>query len=261
METDPKKSLGQHWLNDNESLEAICDAAAVKANDKVLEIGPGQGSLTKRLLNRGAKVIAVEYDKSLIDNLRDSLKGDIKIEYGDIRKYNFSKLPKDYKLVANIPYYLTSYLLRILTDNKHNKPAMAALLVQKEVAQRIAAKPGDMSLISIFAQYYYKVSLGQIISSNLFIPLPKVDSQILCLERRVEPLFTDIPADEFFQVVKAGFSQRRKTLVNNLIASLRLSKERAIAAVAESKLDLAIRAQALTLDNWYDITLKLVNKT
>jgi 16S rRNA (adenine1518-N6/adenine1519-N6)-dimethyltransferase len=169
-------------------------------------------------------------------------------------------LPKDYKLVANIPYYLTSYLFRLLTDGKNNQPSRAALLVQKEVAQRITAKPGNMSLISVFVQYYYQVSLGQIISSNLFIPLPKVDSQILCLERRVEPLFTDIPADEFFQIVKAGFSQRRKTLVNNLIASLRLSKERAIAAVAESNLDLAIRAQALTLSDWHDIALKLINK-
>lgn len=261
MDIEPKKSLGQHWLNDSESLEAICNAAAVKANDLVLEIGPGQGSLTKHLLNRGAKVIAVEYDKTLADNLKNTFKGNIKIEYGDIRKYNFSRLPKDYKLVANIPYYLTSYLLRILTDDKHNQPAMAALLVQKEVAQRIAAKPGNMSLISVFAQYYYQVTLGQIISSNLFIPLPKVDSQILCLERRVEPIFTDIPVNEFFQIVKAGFSQRRKTLVNNLIASLRLSKVKAVAAVAESQLDLAIRAQALTLDNWHDITLKLINKT
>jgi 16S rRNA (adenine1518-N6/adenine1519-N6)-dimethyltransferase len=261
MNEEPKKSLGQHWLTDHESLEAICEAAAIKAGDIVLEIGPGQGSLTKQLLERGAKVIAVEYDKTLIENLKSELKGDIKIVYGDIRRYNFSQLPKGYKLVANIPYYLTSYLFRMLTDNKHNQPARAALLVQKEVAQRIAAKPGNMSLISVFVQYYYQVSLGQIISSNLFIPLPKVDSQILCLERRGEPLFTDIPANEFFQVVKAGFSQRRKTLVNNLIASLRLSKEQAVTVITESKLDLAIRAQALTLSNWHDITLKLVNKT
>ncbi len=261
MDKDPQKSLGQHWLNDHESLEAICTAAELKPKDLVLEIGPGQGALTKHLLSHGAKVIAIELDKSLVDHLKKTLTGDVQIKYGDIRKYNFSKLPPNYKIVANIPYYLTSYLLRLLTQDKQNKPALAVILVQKEVAERIASKPGSMSLISVFVQYYYEVSLGHIMPANIFIPRPKVDSQILCLKRRADPLFKDLSADEFFQVVKAGFSQRRKTLVNNLISGLHLSKVGAVAAVAESKLDLAIRAQALTLDNWHDIALKLVNKT
>ncbi|HUD07520.1 MAG TPA: 16S rRNA (adenine(1518)-N(6)/adenine(1519)-N(6))-dimethyltransferase RsmA [Candidatus Saccharimonadales bacterium] len=258
MNTEPKKSLGQYWLTDRESLEAICDIAKVGANDTVLEIGPGHGSLTKHLLARGAKVIAVEYDETLIENLRKNLAGDVEFEHADIRHYDFNRLPPDHKLIANIPYYLTSYLIRLLTDGKHNKPAIVALLIQKEVAQRIAASPGDMSLLSVFAQYYYEVSLGIIVPAGLFTPPPKVDSQVLCLVRRPEPLFTNISAEDFFRVVRAGFSQRRKTLVNNLKSGLYLSKDKAAAIMYNCKLDPSIRAQALTIENWHSVALKAI---
>ena len=257
MDTEPKKSLGQYWLTDQASLEAICDAAKIGAGDTVLEIGPGRGSLTGHLLARGARVIAVEYDKALVEHLRRTLVGNIEIESDDIRRYDFNRLPLDYKLVANIPYYLTSYLVRLLTDNKHSKPAVAALLIQKEVAQRIAAGPGDMSLPGIFARYYYEVSLGLIVPAALFTPSPKVDSQILRLVCRPEPLFKDLSAEDFFRVVKAGFSQRRKTLVNNLKAGLYLSKNQATAIVNDCGLDPSIRAQALTIEDWHQVALKI----
>ena len=254
----PKKSLGQYWLTDNKSLEAICDIAEVGVGDTVLEIGPGHGSLTGYLLARGAKVIAVEYDETLIKHLRETLVGEVVIEHADIRRYDFNRLPPDYKLIANIPYYLTSYLIRLLTDGKHNKPAIVALLIQKEVAQRIAAGPGDMSLLSVFAQYYYEVSLGIIVPAGLFTPKPKVDSQVLCLVRRPEPLFTNISSEDFFRVVRAGFSQRRKTLVNNLRSGLYLSKDQATAIMNDCKLDPSIRAQALTIEDWHSVALKAI---
>ena len=258
MDTEPKKSLGQYWLTDNKSLEAICDIAEVGVGDTVLEIGPGHGSLTGHLLARGAKIVAVEYDETLIKHLRETLVGEIVIEHADIRRYDFNQLPPDYKLIANIPYYLTSYLIRLLTDGKHNKPAIAALLIQKEVAQRIAAGPGDRSLLSVFAQYYYEVSLGLIVPASLFIPPPKVDSQVLCLVRRPEPLFTDISAENFFRVVKAGFSHRRKTLVNNLRSGLYLSKDQVTAIMNDCKLDPSIRAQAMTIEDWHSVALKAI---
>ena len=113
MDSEPKKSLGQYWLTDNKSLEAICDIAEVGVGDTVLEIGPGHGSLTGHLLARGAKIVAVEYDETLIKHLRETLVGEIVIEHADIRRYDFNQLPPDYKLIANIPYYLTSYLIRL----------------------------------------------------------------------------------------------------------------------------------------------------
>jgi 16S rRNA (adenine1518-N6/adenine1519-N6)-dimethyltransferase len=256
MDTEPKKSLGQYWLTDRESLDAICDIAKVGANDTVLEIGPGHGSLTRHLLARGAKVIAVEYDQNLIEYLHQTLVGKVEVEYADIRHYDFNRLTPDYKLVANIPYYLTSYLIRLLTDNKHNKPAIAALLIQKEVAERIVAGPGDMSLLSVFVQYYYEVSLGLIVPASLFTPSPKIDSQILCLKRRRKPLFTDISAEDFFRVIRAGFSQRRKTLINNLSSGLGLSKDKAAAIVSNCNLNPTVRAQALTIEDWHAIALR-----
>lgn len=256
-----KKSLGQHWLNDAPSLNAICDAADVHEHDHVLEIGPGQGSLTNKLLQRGAHVIAVELDETLAKNLpqhTSSIPEDgppvssLEVVQGDILKFDLSILPPGYKVVANIPYYLTSNLLRILCESS-NPPSRMTLLVQKEVAQRIAAKPGDMSILSVSVQLYCTVELGPVVPSELFAPPPKVDSQIIGLTLREKPLFNDLDSKKFFRVVKTGFSGRRKKLRSSLSGGLHISKEEADKLLVGAGLDSNLRAQELSLDDWHKI--------
>lgn len=255
-----KKSLGQHWLHDSSALEAMCAAAEVEPSDVVLEIGPGQGTLTEKLLARGAEVVAIEFDRNLIAPLQKKFgqypSTRFWVEEGDIRTYDLGTLPPNYKIVANIPYYLTSYLLRLITDTPH-KPTQAALLVQKEVAQRVVAGPGSMSILSVSVQFYYQASLGLVIPSRLFTPPPKVDSQILRLQRRDAPLFADVEVKEYFRLVKAGFSSRRKTLLNALSGGLRLGKEESKNMIEAAGLNPQSRAQELSLDNWRELYLSM----
>jgi 16S rRNA (adenine1518-N6/adenine1519-N6)-dimethyltransferase len=255
-----KKSLGQHWLHDPASLEAMCHAADVRSGDVVLEIGPGLGTLTKHLLDHGAEVTGLEYDKALIPGLQ-KLFGHLPssqfwVEEGDIRTYNLSALPDTYKIVSNIPYYLTANLLRMLTDSDH-KPTIAALLVQKEVAQRVAAGPGDLSLIAVIVQLEYEVVTGQIVPAVLFTPPPKVDSQILVLKQRSDPLWPDLDKKQFYQLLKAGFSNRRKTLHNSLAAGLHITKDQTAALLTSAGLKPSSRPQELALDDWHHLHLAL----
>ena len=216
-----KKSLGQHWLYDPRSLTAMCDAASVEAGDTVLEVGPGTGTLTKQLLQRGAKVVAVEKDESLLPGLVQRFSSaQFEVHNKSILEFNLTTLPPSYKVVANIPYYLTSNLIRTLSESA-NPPKTAVLLIQKEVAQRVAAAPGAMSLLSVGAQYYWQVRLDREVPAHLFTPPPQVDSQILVLHRRRTPLFDQVDERLFFRIVKAGFSERRKTLHNSLSGGLR----------------------------------------
>jgi 16S rRNA (adenine1518-N6/adenine1519-N6)-dimethyltransferase len=255
--SEPKKELGQHWLHDAASLAAMCDAAAVQLGDAVLEVGPGLGTLTEVLLARGAAVTALEFDTELIPALRAKLPA-AEVVQGDIRTYNLAQLPEPYKVVANIPYYLTANLLRILTEESTHKPAVAALLMQKEVAERIAAQPGQTAFITIAVQFYYEISMGREVPAALFTPPPQVDSQILILTRRTRPLFDDVDPQAFFRVVKAGFSQRRKTLLNSLSGGLQLDKS-AVKTICESvDVDPTRRAQTLTIQEWYNLYLSTI---
>lgn len=250
----PKKSLGQHWLYDQASLEAICDVAEINSSDTVLEIGPGLGTLTKELTRRAKHVIAVEFDNQLAEQLPKRVKADnLEVISQDILTFDFTKMPTDYKIVANIPYYLTSNLIRVISETP-NQPIQVAILVQKEVAQRVASKPGDMSILAVTAQYYWNVSLGIEVKAELFTPPPKVDSQILVLKRR-ESLFKDVDDKGYFRIVKAGFSQKRKTLLNSLSAGLGVDKEIVINACSSVDIDPSRRAQTLSLDEWYNLYL------
>jgi 16S rRNA (adenine1518-N6/adenine1519-N6)-dimethyltransferase len=261
MSAEPKKSLGQHWLNDSASLAAMAAAADVHPGDAVLEIGPGQGSLTAVLLDRGALVTALEFDESLIPDLQSKFKdqANLILRPGDIRSFDFSTLPDDYKIVANIPYYLTANLMRLLTDPPAHKPIKAALLMQKEVTERISAGPGQMAFMSVAAQFYYQVEPGREVPAKLFTPPPKVDSQILILTQRPEPLFPDVEVKDFFRLLKVGFAQRRKTLLNSLSSGLHLSKETVTKTLAFADIDSSRRAQALSLGEWHKIYLKLLS--
>jgi 16S rRNA (adenine1518-N6/adenine1519-N6)-dimethyltransferase len=267
--TPPKKSLGQHWLTDQPSLAAMCAAAEVNPSDTVLEIGPGHGSLTEVLLARAAQVVAIEKDETLAKNLlhyknlhledsplnskKDGMVGNLTVVAGDILRFDFSQLPSGYKLVANIPYYLTSNLLRVLSEAS-NPPSQMALLVQKEVAERVAAAPGAMSLLSVTTQAYWRVSLCRLVPAELFSPPPKVDSQILALTRRpASELLENGEQRAFFQIVKAGFAARRKTLLNNLSAGYHLAKPEVNRWLAAAGVDASYRAQSLSLADWYKL--------
>lgn len=253
-EAPTKKSLGQHWLNDAPSLESIVRTADVKSGDKILEIGPGTGTLTAALVQHGAQVVALEFDESLISNLNRKFAGQpVELIHGDIRTFNLAQLPKNYKIVANIPYYLTANLLRLLTDTT-NKPAIAVLLVQKEVASRVAEPPGRMSFISAAVQLNFRVSLGSVVKAELFTPPPKVDSQILILERLPEPYFSDTDYSSLIKFMKIGFTQPRKTLINNLHVQIGPKRAQVEKFLAENNLKPTARPQELTLKNWHDLS-------
>ncbi|HEX5797596.1 MAG TPA: 16S rRNA (adenine(1518)-N(6)/adenine(1519)-N(6))-dimethyltransferase RsmA [Candidatus Saccharimonadales bacterium] len=244
-----KKSLGQHWLNDRHILSTICDIAQVESGDDVLEIGPGPGSLTKVLLERGAKVTAVELDNELALALKKLPAENLTIINQDILKFDLSSLPRGYKVVANIPYYLTSNLIRNLSESI-NPPRSITLLVQKEVAERICAEPGSMSVLSVSAQVYYDCSLGPVVGASKFTPPPKVDSQIVNMLIKSYSLVTTENKKNFFRIVKAGFSNRRKTLENSLAGGLQISKQEASRSLKASGIDTKARAQELTLEKW-----------
>lgn len=253
--TAPKKSLGQHWLYDKDSLNAI--ATGIGKSDVVLEIGPGLGTLTELLVNQADQVIAVEFDEKLANELPNRVKSNnLKVISQDILSFDFRQLPANYKIVANIPYYLTSNLIRVISETP-NQPSSAVLLIQKEVAERVAAKPGAMSILSVTAQYYWEVELGRVVPANLFTPPPKVDSQILKMTKRQKPLFPDVESKDFFRVIKAGFSQKRKTLLNTLSSGLHLDKEKITTALKSVDIDPTRRAQTLSLEEWHNLYLSL----
>lgn len=249
----PKKSLGQHWLNDPLALEAITEMAEIHSSDTVLEIGPGLGSLTHYLVRQARHVVAVEFDKTLALTLPQKIGAqNLTVVQADILKFDLNSLPASYKVVANIPYYLTSNLLRVLSES-NNPPHLMVLLVQKEVAERICAGPGQMSVLSVSVQLYYNCELGLVVPAEKFDPPPKVDSQTVILRYHAKPLFHDLDTQVFFRLVKAGFSSRRKKLRGSLAAGLHLSKDQADALLARAGIDGNLRAQNLSLDDWHKI--------
>ncbi|MDB5181571.1 MAG: putative Ribosomal small subunit methyltransferase [Candidatus Saccharibacteria bacterium] len=249
----PKKSLGQHWLNDEMSLHAMLLAADVQPEDTVLEIGPGLGPLTALLVDSANEVIAVEFDEELARGLPKRVPADnLRVVRSDILRFDLTTLKPDYKVVANIPYYLTSKLVRVLSESP-NPPLVAALLVQKEVAERLAAKPGQLSILGVTSQYFFEVSLDMVVKAELFTPPPKVDSQIVVLKRRPEPLFPDVDTKDFFRLVKAGFGEKRKTLLNSLSAGLHMDKESVRGWLEAAGINPMLRAQNLSIEDWYKL--------
>lgn len=246
----PKKTLGQHWLDDRYSLEAIAEAAQISAADTVLEIGPGPGTLTEVLVDRARQVIAIELDHYWAQELQCHVRADnVRVVEGDILQFNLSELPPGYKVVANVPYYITSKIIQLLAEAT-NPPQRAVLLVQKEVAERLAAIPGELSILAISAQVYFEVSLGIEVPAYLFTPPPKVDSQVVILSRRTEPL---VPPDEikpFFRIVKAGFSEKRKQLRSSLAGGLQLEKPKVESLLQEAGIAPTARAQELSIAQW-----------
>ncbi len=253
----PIKSLGQHWLHDRLILEAIVDCAVIGPTDTVLEIGPGLGTMTSVLLARAGRVVAVEFDADLARKLPGQFPGkNLTVVNQDILSYDFSGLPDDFIVVGNIPYYITNKIVRKVSEGPH-RPKTAVLLVQKEVAERLAAAPGAMSLLSLSAQVFHEVSLGPVVLRDAFTPPPKVDSQVVILRRRDQPL---VPADQekaFFRVVKAGFSARRKKLRSSLAGGLGLDKHAVENLLCAANISPDARAQELSIQQWQQLATAL----
>ena len=244
------KSLGQHWLKDRLILEAIADCVDITSTDTVLEIGPGLGTLTSTLLKRAERVVAVEFDAELARKLPGQFPGkNLTVHNEDILSFDTRKLPQDYVVVANVPYYITSKIIQTLSTAP-NMPSQMALLVQKEVAERVAAEPGDMSVLSVSAQLFWDVSLGPIVGAEWFTPPPKVDSRVVVLVRKATPLVGSADQKMFFRIVKAGFGERRKKLGSSLAGGLGLDKAAVRTLLGAADIADEARAQELSLDQW-----------
>lgn len=245
-----KKSFGQNWLRDDYTLDLIVDSAGLTLTDTVLEIGPGLGTLTNKLVQKAGKVVAVEADQDLIPYLLDQAAkvNNLDIVVGDILKYDLRKLPDNYKVVANIPYYLTSNLIRTLLE-ANNPPTVMVLLVQKEVAERIVAVPGQMSVLSFSVQYYAEAKIVAPVAKELFDPIPKVDSAIIKITRRDQPVF-EADTKKLFKLVKAGFGEKRKMLRNSLSGGLQLSTAEVESLLNNAGLKPTSRSQELSILDW-----------
>lgn len=249
----PSKKLGQNFLQDPFALASIVSAAEIKPTDTVLEIGPGLGSLTRYLAQSAQQVIAVELDSDLIPPLRavTAAYDNINIIHGDILKFSIEELMQEpnYLVVANIPYYITSAIIRRLLENEH-KPRRIVLTIQKDVAKRICAAPGDMSLLALSVQVYGQPRIAQYIPAGAFFPAPKVDSAVLCIDIYPTPQVKLELLNTFFKLLKAGFSQKRKTLRNSLSAGLHIPPSEAELFLKRAGIDPMRRAETLSIQEW-----------
>ena len=250
-----KQSLGQNFLYDEALLEELTAAAGVTKEEDVLEIGPGCGSLTKHLCDAANSVLAVELDERLIPLLNAFLdeKKNLTVVQGDVMSLNLQEitagLKKPFAVVANIPYYITTPLIKLLLTGGLQVSRLA-LMVQKEVADKILASPGEESWgpLSILCQFLCEPRLAVDVPAEMFTPPPKVDSAFVVLPLREEPAVAVKNREMFFKVANAAFALRRKTMVNNLCASFRMNREDALRVVAEVGLDEKIRGERLTLE-------------
>jgi 16S rRNA (adenine1518-N6/adenine1519-N6)-dimethyltransferase len=257
------KGLGQNFLQDPLALEQIISAAEIQPGDIVLEIGPGLGSLTRYLAVSAKEVVAVELDENLLPPLKAILTPyqNIHLIHGDILKLSSKdlNLENDYVVVANIPYYITSAVIRHLLaqspkGESESKPRRIVLTVQKEVAQRICAEPGDMSLLALSVQIYGKPRIAAHIPANAFFPTPKVDSAVLIVDIYSSPRIKEELLNAFFKLIKAGFSQKRKTLRNSLSSGLHISPTEAANLLTQVNIDPQRRAETLSIEEWQKLS-------
>jgi len=253
----PRKSLGQNFLVDEVALQKVIKAAEIGKHDLVLEIGPGLGNLTRYLAINAKEVIAVELDSNLIPILHEVLDEheNVEIIKADILELELNQVihQQDYYVIANIPYYITSAIIRQLME-ADNKPKRIVLTIQQEVARRILAKPGKLSLLALSVQVFGYPSIAARIPAGAFYPQPKVDSAVIRVDTYHEPLIPQEQLSTFFILAKAGFSQKRKTLRNSLSGGLALSKEQCELMLQEANIDPQRRAQTLSLDEWKLLT-------
>ena len=258
----PDKSLGQNFLIDEAALQKVVAAAAIRPGDSVLEIGPGLGGLTRWLAIQAHRVVAVELDPDLITPLTEIIAPypNVRIVQGDILALDLESLMLDsgaektpYLVVANIPYYITSALIRHLLEANY-PPQRLVLTVQREVAERICAQAGKLSLLALSVQVYGRPVIATVISASAFYPPPKVDSAVVCIDRYDKSF---VPSDRlglFFRLAKAGFSQKRKTLRNSLSGGMRWSTSQAEEILLAAGIDPMRRPETLSLPEWAELT-------
>lgn len=268
----PSKKLGQNLLIDKSIIKKFLKAAELRPNDIVLEIGPGIGNLTQELAKKVKKVIAVEKDSKMVEILKHTLKnfGNVEVIHGDIIKMlpqnSKFQIPKTYKVVANLPFYLAVLIIRKFLESVEIRlqqapvqqaPKEMVFFVQKEVAQRICAKPPYMNFLAVLVQFYARPEIISYVSKKSFWPQPKVDSAIV----RITPISNKytmverlLRRDLFFKIVRAGFSHPRKQILNNLASGLKLDKEGAKDWLLKNEVEPTERAERLNIENWIRLT-------
>ena len=259
------KKLGQNFLIDDDIIQNIIDAAELKETDLVIEIGPGLGTLTSKLLEKAGKVIAIELDEKMLKVLNDrfSLYNNFILINNDVLKVDLNKIIeenleqlKSVKIVANLPYYITTPIIMKLLESKL-KIETITVMVQKEVADRITATPGDKlsGAITYSVDYYAKAEEVVFVSKSCFMPSPEVDSAVIKLEIRKEPKVNVLNEEMFFKVIKASFMQRRKTLINGLMNSgIIKDREKLNAILKEANIDSNIRGEKLTIEQFAELS-------
>lgn len=254
----PLKRLGQNFLINPGVLKKIIAAADLGGEETVLEIGPGLGTLTQELAKQAKKVIAVEKDKKIVEILKETMNGykNVEIIEGDILKLNNWPIEQlnNYIIVANLPYYIASPVIRKFLETE-NPPSEMVLMVQKEVAQRVCAKPPNMSLLSVSVQFYAEPKIISFVSKGSFWPSPKVDSAILRLNPHKK--HRDIEISKFFSIVRAGFSSPRKQLIGNLSNRLKLQRHIIEQVLKKAGIGPSQRAETLSLEDWIKISQQL----
>ncbi len=249
----PRKSLGQNFLTDPAILRRIVEAAELPPQAEVLEIGPGLGSLTRVLAQVARRVVAVELDHTLIPLLEEVVApyGNVEVLHGDILKFDPAQLMPSagYFVVANIPYYITSAVMRHLLEAPI-RPQRVVLTIQREVAERICALPGEMSLLALSVQVYGAPRIAMRIPAGAFYPPPKVDSAVVRVDLSPQPRVPARQLEMFFRLIRAGFSQKRKTLRNALSGGLGWTGARAEDLLQRAGIDPNRRAESLALEEW-----------
>jgi 16S rRNA (adenine1518-N6/adenine1519-N6)-dimethyltransferase len=253
----PRKQLGQNFLVDPAALEQIVAAADLSAGDRVLEVGAGTGSLTRLLAERAGQVMAIEIDDRLVDILHEELANlaNVEIIHGDVLQLARLIPLQAYKAVGNLPYYLTSAILRHFLEQAH-RPRLMVVTVQREVAERIVAQPGDMSLLAVSVQFFGQPQIVARIKAGAFYPRPDVDSAVLRIDIGEQPALTlqeGVEQAFFFRVARAGFGQKRKMLRNSLSAGLGLAPASVETALEQAAVDPRRRAETLSLAEWGEV--------
>jgi len=250
-----RKGLGQHFLIDGEVLKRITSAAELTPADVVIEVGPGLGVLTRELARQGGWVIAIELDNKLAAALKQTLASfnNVTIINDDVLRIEPGDLIKEpktgYKVVANLPYYITSPVLRHFLEASA-KPQVMIVMVQKEVAEAIVAKPGEMSLLSVSVQFYGEPRIIGYVPAQCFYPAPKVDSAILRIDPYPQPTVAVADEGGFFDLVRAGFTAPRKQILNSLAQGLGVSKGEVLSLLETASIVSQRRAETLTLEEW-----------
>ena len=252
----PKKSLGQNFRVEPAALTRVVEAAGIEPGQEVLEIGPGLGSLTRYLALAARKVVAVEIDQNFIPILEEVLAPyqNVTLVHNDILNVEPGDwLGPGYQVIANIPYYITSAVIRHLLETA-SPPKRLALTIQREVAERICARPGDLSLLALSVQVYGCPRITARIPAGSFYPAPKVDSSVLRVDLYPQPLIAPEHLESFFKLAKAGFGQKRKTLRNSISSGLGWPAGRGAGLLTDSKIDPQRRAETLSLEEWGVLT-------